>query len=89
MPRIVFTPNLERHLACPPVEVRGETVRASLLGAFADHPRLEGYLLDDQGELRKHVMVFLDGRQLRGSEALATRVEPGSEIYVMQALSGG
>ena len=63
---------------------------ALVLGAvFAQNPRLRGYVLDDQGALRRHMMVFVDGQQIRDREALSDAVGPASEVYVMQALSGG
>jgi hypothetical protein len=58
-------------------------------GVFAANPRLRGYVLDDQGALRRHMMVFVDGQQIEDRERLSDPVRPVSEIYVMQALSGG
>jgi molybdopterin synthase sulfur carrier subunit len=39
--------------------------------------------------VRKHMNVFVDGRQVRDRERLGDPVDAASEIYVMQALSGG
>lgn len=89
MPRITFTPNLQRHVACPPTTVDGGTVREALVRVFADHPRLESYLLDDEGRLRKHMVVFVDGSPARDRDGLSDPVGEASEIVVMQALSGG
>ena len=89
MVKVVFTPNLMRHLDAPAAEVDGATVRAALEAVFADNPRLRDYVLDDQGAVRKHVTVFVDGEQVTDRVALAQAVGPGAEIYVMQALSGG
>ena len=89
MPRVVFTRNLQRHLDCPPVEAPGESVRAALDEVFAANPRLRGYILDDQGRLRHHVVVFVDGYQVHDRDGLADPVADGSQIAVMQALSGG
>ena len=73
----------------PDREVAGATVRDVLDRVFADNPRLRGYVLDERGVLRKHMSVFVDGQQLVDREALSDAVGPRSEIYVMQALSGG
>lgn len=89
MARIVFTPNLQRHVACPPVDVRGATVREALDAAFASNPAARGYVLDEAGSLRRHVVVFVDGVQVRDRASLSDLVEPDAEVYVMQALSGG
>jgi hypothetical protein len=87
--RVAFTPNLKRHVECPSVEVTGATVREVLERVFSDNPRLRGYVLDERGVLRKHMVVFVDGRQIEDRERLSDSVGPRSELYVMQALSGG
>lgn len=89
MADVVFTPNLQRHVACPRRDAPGATVREVLEAVFADNPRLRGYIVDERGALRRHMTVFVDGRQLVDRERLTDPVEPRSEIYVMQALSGG
>ena len=86
---ISFTPNLDRHLSCPRQAVTGATVAQALHRVFADNPRLQGYILDDQGRLRKHVAVFVDGRMIGDRRHLSDPLTPDSEIYVAQALSGG
>ena len=89
MATVHFTVNLKRHVDCPPREVPGATVAEALGAVFADNPRLRGYVVDEHGALRKHVSVFVDGRQLADREHLSDPAAPASEIYVMQALSGG
>lgn len=89
MPRVVCAPAIQRHVASPERQVAATTVRAALEAVFAAQPELRGYLLDDQGGLRRHVAVFVDGRLLHDRRALSDAVEPQSEIYVVQALSGG
>jgi sulfur-carrier protein len=89
MPRVTFTPNLRRHLDAPPLEVTGATVAAVFEQVFREQPELRGYLLDDQGRLRRHVAVFVDGRRVRDTQSLSDAVTPASEVAVVQALSGG
>jgi len=89
MAEVVFTPNLRRHVDCPTTSVDGATVAEVLGHVFAANPRLRGYVLDDQGGLRRHMSVFVDGRQIADRAGLSDAVAPGAEIYVMQALSGG
>jgi molybdopterin converting factor small subunit len=86
---VAFTPNLRRHVECETETVEGTTVRAVLDAVFAHNPRLRGYVLDDQGMLRRHMMVFVDGHQIDDRDHLTDAVLAGSEVYVMQALSGG
>lgn len=89
MADVAFTPNLQRHVECPRRDAPGSTVREVLDGVFADNPRLRGYIIDERGALRRHMIVFVDGRQISDRERLSDRVGPRSEVYVMQALSGG
>ena len=89
MPRVVFTSNLQRHVNCPETRVAAGTVRSALAQVFAAQPQARGYVLDEQGHLRKHVVVFVDGRRVQDRERLSDPVEESSEVYVMQALTGG
>ncbi len=89
MVKVRFTANLERHIATPVAEVSGDTVQEALETVFDSNPMLRGYILDDQGALRQHVMVFIDGDQILDRSGLTDVVPSDSEIFVMQALSGG
>ena len=89
MPRVVFTGNLQRHVACPPSEGEGGTVREVLASVFVKYPKAEGYVLDEHGELRHHMVVFVDGEAVSDRKRLSDAVKPQSEVFVMQALSGG
>lgn len=89
MAKVAFTPNLQRHVACPPTAAPGNTVRAVLDRVFADNPRARGYVLDDQGALRRHMTIFVDGRVIADRERLSDAVTDTSSITVFQALSGG
>ena len=89
MPTVSFTQNLQRHVQLPLTSVAGGTVREALDRAFADHPRARGYVLDEAGAVRHHMVVFVDGEQIQDRMHLSDPVSESSEIYVMQALSGG
>lgn len=89
MATVVFTPNLKRHVECPTETVEGETVRAVLDAVFAQNPRLRGYIVDEQGSLRRHMSIFIDGQQITDRDRFSDPVRAAAEIYVMQALSGG
>ncbi len=89
MPRVVFTANLQRHIAVPPTIVHGKTAREVLDNVFLANPLARGYVLDDASSLRKHMVIFVDGEPLQDRTHLSDPVGDDSEIYVMQALSGG
>jgi hypothetical protein len=89
MAKVIFTPNIQRHVLCPQAEAPGQTVRDVLDTIFADNPQARSYVLDDQSALRKHITIFVDGRMIRDRTRLADAVAETSSIYVFQALSGG
>lgn len=89
MAKVFFTTNLRRHVDCPTVEAAGTTVREVLDNVFAANTRVRGYVLDDQAALRKHMRVLVDGHSLRDRVALSDAVTAASQIYILQALSGG
>jgi molybdopterin synthase sulfur carrier subunit len=89
MARVVFTANVQRHVACPEAQAPGRTVREVLENVFADNAQARSYVLDDQSALRKHMAIFVDGRMVRDRVRLADPVSDTSTIHVFQALSGG
>lgn len=89
MASVHFTANLARHTDCPTATLPAATVAELLEGYFAHWPEVRGFVLDDQGEVRKHVKVLVDGRNLRDRVRLSDALGTDSEVYVLQALSGG
>jgi sulfur-carrier protein len=89
MAKVIFTANLMRHVDCPPVHVDGRTVRDVLASVFAENPRLKSYVVDEQFGLRRHMGIIVDGEIVHDRKKLSDPVESNSEVYVLQALSGG
>jgi hypothetical protein len=89
MAKVFFTANLRRHVDCASMDAGGLTVREVLAQVFSAQDRLGAYVLDDQGALRKHMTILVDGQRIRDRDRLSDAVSPASEIWVMQALSGG
>jgi molybdopterin synthase sulfur carrier subunit len=89
MVRVGFTANLQRHVRAPECEAAPGTLRAVFDEIFARNPTLRGYVLDDQGGLRQHMSVFINGEQIADRRTLSDAVTDGAEVWVMQALSGG
>ena len=89
MAHIFFAASIQRHIATPERETDARTLGEALAVIFAEQPRLRGYILDDQGSLRKHLAVFVDGRPVRDRQSLSDALCEESRVYVIQALSGG
>ena len=65
MATIRFTSHLVRHRPAPMITAAGATVAEVLQTGLADDPLLRGYVQDEQGRLRKHVNIYLDGALIR------------------------
>ncbi len=89
MPTVRFTDNIQRHVRCPTREVGGATLRDVLDDYFRANTQARGYVLDEQGRLRQHMALFIDGRQVRDRDRLQDAVAAGAVVDVIQALSGG
>jgi sulfur-carrier protein len=89
MASVHFTANLARHTQCPAMSLEVATVAELFDRYFEQWPQVRGFVLDDQGEIRKHVKVLVDGHNLRDRRRLSDPLAADSEVYVFQALSGG
>ena len=69
--------------------VFGGTV-GEVLGALArQHPALGRKVLDERGEVRRHVVVFLEDEDIRALDGLATACPDRAELSLVPALAGG
>jgi molybdopterin synthase sulfur carrier subunit len=97
VPTVVIAPALARWLTAEPdigvaersVAVSGSTVRELLDALFAQYPTLRGYVTDERGALRHHVVAFLNGVAVTDKATLSEPVPEDGELYIFQALSGG
>lgn len=89
MPTVRFTQNIQRHVSCPTLEVSGVTLRDVLDDYFRVNEQARGYVLDDQGKLRQHMAIFIDGVQVLDRRHLSDPVPPNGVVDLLQALSGG
>jgi sulfur-carrier protein len=63
---------------------------AEVIDALArEHPGIRDRVLDEQGELRRHVNIFIDGENARFAGGLKAQVGAASEMWIHPALSGG
>lgn len=90
MPTIKFTTNLKRfYPALDEVQSDALDLNIILDELEADYKGIKDYIVDEQGQLRKHVNIFIGNELIQDRNKLSDSVKPGDEIYVMQALSGG
>ena len=90
MPSVNFTYALKRFFPdLREIDLKAESLSDVLAQLEKKHPGLRAYVLDEQGRLRRHVNIFIDGELIADRDALTDPFRPDSEIYIMQALSGG
>ncbi|HIE50223.1 MAG TPA: MoaD/ThiS family protein [Armatimonadetes bacterium] len=71
------------------VQAEGETLRGVLDHLEAQYPGLKERLLDEEGELRRYVNVFINDTDVRFEQGLDTPVADGDEVAIVPAIAGG
>ena len=86
MPRVILTgPISQRVGGVGAIDVDGGTAGEVIRSLEQAHPALRGWVVDEQGRLRRHVRIFL--RQ--GAIPLEERLGPDDELHIVAAISGG
>ena len=65
------------------------TVREALNELWQLHVGLRDRVVTEQGQLRQHVNIFLDGENVRRKQLLETAVPEDGEITILPSVSGG
>ena len=72
MTRVEFASSIVRQTTVQPVDVTGRTIGEVFEQAFLQQPNLRGYVVDDQGAVRKHVAVFINDATISDRATLAS-----------------
>jgi len=65
------------------------TVRDALESLWKIHPGLRDRIVDERGEVRQHINVFVGTECIRFTGGLSTQVPDGAELMIVPAVSGG
>ena len=71
------------------VEVTGATVGDALDALIAQFPSLRDQLLTPEGALNRFVNVYVNGRDVRYEQELATPVAATDTVVLLPAMAGG
>ena len=73
------------------VQVTGQarTAGDALALLWTECPGARDRVMNERGEVRTHINVFVDGENIRHHGGLAAPVRDGSEIIILSAVSGG
>lgn len=74
---------------CLTVNASPTTVYEALQSLWADYPALRDRVVDEQGEVRQHINIFVGNECIRFSGGLSTPVCENSELSIVPAVSGG
>ncbi len=71
------------------VDVDGETLAQALARLDALHPGLGERILDDQGQPREYVFLFVNHERVRDEAVEAVPLKAGDEVHVFPSVQGG
>ena len=71
------------------VSVEGSTLSEVLESLDTSYPGIKGRVLDDSGELRRFVNVYVDNDDVRFAEGLHTSIKDGGQVSIIPAVAGG
>jgi molybdopterin converting factor small subunit len=71
------------------VSAEGGTLTEVLDSLDASYPGIKGRVLDESGELRRFVNVYVDDDDVRFAEGLQTTVKDGGQVSIIPAVAGG
>jgi molybdopterin converting factor small subunit len=71
------------------VSVEGSTLSEVLESLDTSYPGIKGRVLDDSGELRRFVNVYIDNDDVRFAEGLQTSIKDGGQVSIIPAVAGG
>jgi molybdopterin synthase sulfur carrier subunit len=90
MPTVKFTYALKRFFPkLKDIPANGNSLPEIFKEIESSYPGLSSYVLDETGSLRRHVNIFIDGKMINDRNKLSDPFSSNSEIYIIQALSGG
>jgi len=70
--------------------VEGAKTLSELLGNLReDHPELIERILDENGEIRRFVNVYVGDEDVRFLQGLGTQLDDGATVSVLPAIAGG
>lgn len=71
------------------VDVSGATLQECLDNLLDKHPRLRSHLFEEDGALRRHVLILYNDQNTRWLSTFDVPIQAGDRITVLQAVSGG
>ena len=71
------------------VDGSGSTLRECITNLETEFPGISERILEEDGELRRFVNVYIDGEDVRFEQGMDTPIDDNSEISIVPAVAGG
>ena len=71
------------------VDASGTTLGALVDDLEANHPGIKERLVEDSGELRRFVNVYVNDEDVRFTGGLGTELSDGAQVVILPAVAGG
>ena len=71
------------------VSAEGSTLTEVLDSLDSSYPGIKGRVLDESGELRRFVNVYVDDDDVRFADGLQTTIKDGGQVSIIPAVAGG
>tara|TARA_B110000263_G_scaffold106198_1_gene92732 strand:+ start:399 stop:740 length:342 start_codon:yes stop_codon:yes gene_type:complete len=71
------------------ISVNGGTIKEVLGELFLAHPEIKNHLIEENGDLRNFVNIFVNNEDIRHSGGLDSEVEDNSDVRIIPSIAGG
>lgn len=71
------------------VTAEGDDLDAVLVDLEANYPGIKARILDDGGDIRRFVNVYVGNEDVRFLDGLATATPAGTQLSIIPAVAGG
>lgn len=84
--RVLIPSALQSYTQSSQAEAAGSTLDDVLLDLDRQYPGIRFRMIDEQQQVRRHIRIFVNGVS---TNTLSQTMQPGDEVVIVQALSGG
>lgn len=70
-------------------KIEAEDLRSVVTSLESQYPGMRERLLDEGGEIRRFVNIYVNGEDVRFLQGLATALKSGDEVSIVPAVAGG
>lgn len=84
--KVLIPSALRSYTQSSQAEASGTTLDEVLADLDRQYPGIRFRMIDEQQQVRRHMRVFVNGVS---ANALSQTIQPGDEVVIVQALSGG